>query len=1166
MVDSVAGDGRRHGGARGGVRFRLLGAFGIEVDDRPAAFRGPPKTVPLLAYLLLHRDVLLARSDVAFALWPDAPNETARANLRRHLGYLQAALPPGRWLAGDAKTLRWDGRASVDVTEFEALSADERGRAAAVELYGGDLLEAFGDEEWLLAERERLRALQIANLSALIVARRIDRDVTAAVEYARRLLSLDPAREDALRHIMALRTELGDRAGALGAYETFVRFVREELGVEPMPETSALADAIRRGEALDAPCAAAAGPAPMRGRGAELPFVGRTRELGRLREAWRSAVRGRAVSAAVSGESGIGKTRLLGALAEIAAAEGATVLTGIASAEGDPYGPIVDALRPHVVRNGDAAPPSALAALFPAPDTRAGERADSIDAERGAARLFDAVADELARLCAAHPVLLVLEDAHWASRALCALSAYLVRRLAGARFMLAFTHREEDALRTHPLAQLRRDLAAYGEHVRIALGPLARDAVDDLARTLKIVDAAERERFVAWIDARAEGNPFFVGELVREAVERGALRRPGDDGATFDVPRDEAIGDDVRAWVSARLGRLSPPTRTLSALAAVAGRAFDVEVLRRASGWSENRVLEALDELLDRNVVRESSESGLDYAFSHHLVHAVCYADAPADATRRRHRRVANALARRYAGRGDEHAAELAFHWERAGDAARAAADLVRAARAALSTFANADAEAYATRALALAQDDATRLAAHLAREEARRRIGDRAGQREDLAAARALARDDDARHDVDLRRVALAHVLGERVEEASVLAELEQRASTPAWRARVLRAKGAYLASRAQYEAARETLEEALRLEGDDASAVVATACALAEVALHQARYGEIDRVLERADTLARSAGDEELRYRLLDARYGVAYYRERTDALAPLARELLELACALGDRAGEALAHRRIGNALLFVFDVEEAARHFEQAVALDAIVGRPEARCSTSVSAAICAMAMGLLDEAEMLLSGARDAAHAGEQRFGEALVDANLAWLFILRGDVERAAALAESLLARARALDAPTLEVGGLCTLGTALRGLGRFDEAIRNLSAGVALQRRIGHGNVVAQDLAELTRAHLEAGDVGSARAHAEELSRLGRATRSAVVNEQYVSLIAARAFAAAGEPRRARDELAAALETLRAKAHALRDPVVRAAFEALPFNREVLAETAVRV
>src|SRR5581483_9267514 len=98
-------------------------------------------------------------------------------------------------------------------------------------------------------------------------------------------------------------------------------------------------------------------------------------------------------------------------------------------------------------------------------------------------------------------------------------------------------------------------------------------------------------------------------------------------------------------------------------------------------------------------------------------------------------------------------AAELAFHWERAGDAARAAADLVRAARAALSTFANADAEAYATRALALAQDDATRLAAHLAREEARRRIGDRAGQREDLAAARALARDDDARHDVGVAR-----------------------------------------------------------------------------------------------------------------------------------------------------------------------------------------------------------------------------------------------------------------------------------------------------------------------------------------------------------------------------------------------------------------------------
>ncbi len=1166
MAFAVVGNERRGVRGESRVRFRLLGRFGLEIDGRPAPFRGPPKTVPLLAYLLLRRGLVVPRADVAYALWPDVPNESARANLRRHLGYLQAALPPGAWIDGDAKHVRWQGEAGVDVADFEALSADERGRAAAAELYAGDLLESCDDEEWLLAERERLRDIQLANLSSLIVARRIDRDLAGAVEYARRLLALEPAREDALRHVMALRTQLGDRAGALATYEGFARRVAEELGVEPMPETQMVAEAIRRGDALDPfePTLPDADGATIRGRGDALPFVGRDAEIARLRDAWRSAARGRAVTVTVCGESGIGKTRLVRALAEIAAADGGLVLTGVASAEGNPYGPIVDALRPHLAQTAAGRAPAPLGALFPELDARVAKPADAgaVDAERGSARLFDAIGTELARLASARPVLLVVEDAHWASGALCALIASLARQLAASALLLAITHRDEGVLRTHPLAQLRRDLAASGEHVRVALRPLGRDALETLARALEIAAMDERERFVAWIDARAEGNPFFVGELVREAAERGTLRALPEGGAAFDVPPDGVSGD-VRAWVAARLERLSPPARKLAALASVVGRAFDVEVLRRASGWSENRVLETLDELLDRSFVREAAESGLDYAFSHHFVHAVCYDGAPADATRRRHRRIAGILTLRYAERGDEYAAEIGSHWERGGEDARAAREYVRAGRTALATFANAEGEAYATRALSLAGNDGTRLAALLVREEARRRIGDRAGQRIDLDAARALAPDGEARDDVDLRRVALAHVLGEREDEAALLAHLDARASGQALRSRVLRANGALLFARGEYDAARRTLERALLLAGDEAHAVVATACALAEVALQQARYDEIDRVLERADALARNAHDPELRYRLLDARYGVAYYRERTEALAPLAYELLRMARALGDRAAEALAHRRIGNALLFVFGVEEASRHFARALELDAIAGRPDARCSTAVSAGICALAMGLLDEAETMLRDARAAAQAGGQRFGEALADANLAWLAILRGDHAAAAALAAPLIERARALDAPTLEVGGLCTLGTALRGLGRLEDAVRRLEAGVALQQTIGHGNVVAQDLAELTRAYLEAGDVAAASAHAETLAQLGRATRSAIVNEQYVLLIASRAFAAAGAHARAHEELVRARATLREKSAMLADDRVRAAFEALSFNREVSAESA---
>src|SRR5262249_33444370 len=149
------------------------------------------------------------------------------------------------WIVGDAETVRWNDRseAFVDVVEFERLGEAADTQQSAVELYTGDLLENIYDD-WVLGERERLRARYFALLDELIDRYRAERNFAGAITCAKRVLSSDPWREDALRSLIALRYEAGDTAGALAEYDRFARRLRDELAIAPMPETVAVRQSI----------------------------------------------------------------------------------------------------------------------------------------------------------------------------------------------------------------------------------------------------------------------------------------------------------------------------------------------------------------------------------------------------------------------------------------------------------------------------------------------------------------------------------------------------------------------------------------------------------------------------------------------------------------------------------------------------------------------------------------------------------------------------------------------------------------------------------------------------------------------------------------------------------------------------------------------------------
>ncbi len=333
----------------------MIGLFGSRrfvFGQEPWRFAAPPRTLPLLAYLILQRERPAPRDVVAFALWPDDDEASARANLRRHLHYLHAALPPSpseqAWVRVDGRTmLQWncDAPSSIDVVNFEGLSKSDASLDAADQLYTGDLMPDINDD-WILGERERLRAQELSNLTKLIAAARRDGALAQALRYAQRLISFDPWREDVLRQAMELRYALGDRASALAEFEAFASRLRRDLDAKPMSETIACYESLLR----DAPVLTVmAGDGASAADGVQrptLPFVGRDNELAQLHVWWTRAARGSGALGLVSAEAGVGKTRLLFELKNLVEAEGGRVLAGATpSLENLPYQAILQSLN-----------------------------------------------------------------------------------------------------------------------------------------------------------------------------------------------------------------------------------------------------------------------------------------------------------------------------------------------------------------------------------------------------------------------------------------------------------------------------------------------------------------------------------------------------------------------------------------------------------------------------------------------------------------------------------------------------------------------------------------------------------------------------------------------------------------------------------------------------
>jgi DNA-binding SARP family transcriptional activator/tetratricopeptide (TPR) repeat protein len=700
-------------------RIRLCGPLAVEIDGRDATAElpaGQPES--LLCFLLANAGRPVDRGELIGVVWPERPPRDPQAALRPILSRLRRALAPATIDGRDRLRLALPEPVWLDVeqaaNELEEArrlggagswtAAREHARAAAELLAPGFL--PHHDEEWVRARRRQLEELALEAIEWLGRSALAGEELGAAKRAARELVARSRYRESGHRLLMESLAAGGNVAEALRVYDDLRVRLREELGTAPAPALQALHGRLLAGEPAPAPPPQP--PRPSR-RPAPPPagsaMVGREPQLERLREAWRGAMAGERRLVFVAGEPGIGKTRLVTELAREAHDAGLVLRAASHPDALVPYQPLVEALRLLVSALGIAQPPPGpggheLARLVPELGENAPPAA-AADPETRRYVLFEAVADLLDAASARAPVLLVLDDLHWADRGTLHLLRHVVRSGREPALLVTGTYRSTEVAAGHPLAELLADLRRERLFERILLDGLDAPQVAQLIAAEAGREAASA--VVAAVHGKTDGNPFFVQEVVRDLLESGALVESG--GVWGAALRSDEIGvpEGVAEVLVSRLARLSDRCRDVLSSAAVLGREFDFRTLAAMHDGGEDAVLAALEEALAAHLVVEVGEHGdAGFAFRHALVRETLYNGL---STPRRHRVHARAARSIEAIHGEDSLAALATH-ERlagpAGDNGRAIAFSLRAGEQARELSAWEDAAAHWDGALAV--------------------------------------------------------------------------------------------------------------------------------------------------------------------------------------------------------------------------------------------------------------------------------------------------------------------------------------------------------------------------------------------------------------------------------------------------------------------------------
>jgi len=687
------------------MRINLFGNLRITFAGHPVTAVNTSRLHSLIAYLILHGDSPQPRERLAFVLWPASTESQARTNLRQLLHHLKRGLPAeSNVLMSNHLEVQWrkDVPCTIDTVDFDAAitearsarAAEDRAREmqsliAAAELYEDDLLPTNYDD-WLTPIREDYRRKMSEVLHRLATLCQESREHPAAISWAERLVALDSLSESHHQLLIRLHADNHDRASALRAYHQCMRVLRREMGVEPGTATLELFERILKAEP-NAPSGPvfrsshATGPIPQIQKVRAL--VGRTREWHLLASAWQSAVEHGPQVAIISGEPGIGKTRLADELFQSCVRQGnAAVRSRFYAGQGQlAYAPIAELLRSDAIRaawtNLRPQQRAELARLVPEIREQLQDMASLTIEEPGPLgeswqrlHFYESMSAAVGKT--RKPLLLFLDDMQWCDPDSFEWLTALLTSSTAAGVLVLGTVRAEETGREHPFTRFLAALRTLGILLEIPMEPLDAGETAELAQ-LESVKPIEDGNLQDIYQA-TRGNPLIVVESVRAGLQ----------------------STRVHAVIVSRLAQLSAASYELAGVASVVGRPFSFELLEKITDWDEDSVSKSLDELFRRRIIE--GRGAAEYDFTHDRLREVAFAELSLVRQRYLHRRVARALAEVYGADIEGWNGQIASHFEQAGMAEEAIEHYRRAAAFARQRYANSEAADMLRRALGL--------------------------------------------------------------------------------------------------------------------------------------------------------------------------------------------------------------------------------------------------------------------------------------------------------------------------------------------------------------------------------------------------------------------------------------------------------------------------------
>jgi DNA-binding SARP family transcriptional activator len=834
-----------------GLKLRLLNGFEMERDGLilPDSVWGRRAARTLLKLLAIQPTRRLHRDQVLDVIWPNTHPEVANNHLHNVLSAARHALQPDLQPKGKSSYVRLsNGVVSllgeelwVDVWYFEHVatealrSKDPAIYETALAAYAGELLPEDRYEDWTTERREELADLY---LRLLLQAANLDEqrgEFGAAIERLRRAARLDPVREDAHRELMRVYVKAGSPHLAVRQYQACVRALAQELEVKPDTETTALYEQIvdagpsnysvpARGTTLPAPT--------MRLHRQSAPLIGREGALRRLRGDMNRASEGKGGTTVISGEAGIGKSRLLAELAAWALGEGWTVLWGASHEEEGvlPYGAWIEAVDTFLAGQNSGFR-NRLHGVYPEiarllPSLRSSET-DMLPAtsEMERSQLFAAAVSLMTEISASRPLLLVSDDLHAADPATVQLFHHLAWTAPQRGWLIVGAYREEEMARQGEVRRVLTSLARAGLYAHIELTRLTLAELDRLIGSLLDGESIDPQ-LVAAVHALSLGNPLFAQELIRATQDVGRLEIIA---GQWQNVGDPPVPRQVRDLVAARVDRMGTQVQQTLELAATAGGTFTFELIAASAAvfrrsLSHSAVLDALDRALEVGILEEGEEG---YAFRHPLFRLAIYQQL----SRSRRAHLHGVLASTLETEQPEQVESLAHHYTRSTNRGKALVYLERAGDRARGSYANDIAASFYT-------DLLHRLEVHAPREQ-RARVCEKLG---DTLAA--LAR------------------FGEALDQLEAAASAYQIAGDGVGEVRVTASIGLLHFQRGTSEGGIKRIAPLLpRLEHETSFGGLARlTLVMAELLFGVGRFGEQAAMAERAASLARRDGDAEL------------------------------------------------------------------------------------------------------------------------------------------------------------------------------------------------------------------------------------------------------------------------------------------------------------------